>query len=128
MDPAACARVADGRRRRRRDGAGGEGLAAATPKYAEAVDRESAREKLAAKLEAGAAKARPSRSSQEQATTPTDKLRKEGDRRHVAQPPARRRAKEKSVVEEVLTSTTARQLGRTAVREIFRGLFKTGRR
>ena len=40
----------------------------------------------------------------------------------------RSRAKEKAVVEEVLTSTTARQLGRTAVREIFRGLFKTGRR
>ena len=32
------------------------------------------------------------------------------------------------MVEEILTSTTARQLGRTAVREIFRGLFKTGRR
>ena len=29
-------------------------------------------------------------------------------------------------MEEVLTSTTARQLGRTAVREILRGMFKTG--
>ena len=41
---------------------------------------------------------------------------------------ARAPRQEKSVVEEVLTSTTARQMGRTAVREIFRGLFKTGRR
>ena len=32
------------------------------------------------------------------------------------------------MAEEILTSTTARQLGRTAVREIVRGMFKTGRR
>ena len=57
-----------------------------------------------------------------------DKLRREGDRAtrtsvaHVA------RRKEKSVVEEVLTSTTVRQVGRTAVREIVRGMFRTGRR
>jgi len=92
-------------------------------KYAEAVDRESAREKLAAKLEAGAAKARA-----EQEATADDKLRKEADKASTRTPRTRVPRKEKSMAEEILTSTTARQLGRTAVREIFRGLFKTGRR
>jgi DNA helicase HerA-like ATPase len=98
-------------------------------KYAESVDRESAREKLAARLEDGAAKARAEHEATEKAApekadqTAEEKLRKEGDRA------ARKRTprEQTSVVEEILTSTTARQLGRTAVREIFRGLFKTGR-
>lgn len=92
-------------------------------KYAEPVDRESAREQLAAKLEAGAAKARA-----EQEATAEDKLRKEADKTSAPTPRTRARRKQKSMAEEILTSTTARQLGRTAVREIFRGLFKTGRR
>jgi hypothetical protein len=92
-------------------------------KYAEAVDRESAKEKLAAKLEAGAAKARA-----EQETTAEDTPRHGADKASAPAPRTRAPREEKSVVEEVLTSTTARQLGRTAVREIFRGLFKTGRR
>ena len=96
-------------------------------KYAEAIDRESAREKLAAKLEAGAAKAQAEQQAKDQSTT-EDKLRKEADRATRTSAPRRSTSKDKSVVEEVLTSTTARQLGRTAVREIFRGLFKTGRR
>jgi DNA helicase HerA-like ATPase len=96
-------------------------------KYAEAVDRESAREKLAAKLAAGAAKAQAEEAAKQQDTA-EDKLRREGDRATSSRTRTRSRGKDKSVVEEVLTSTTARQLGRTAVREIFRGLFKTGRR
>ena len=92
-------------------------------KYAETVDRESAREKLAAKLEAGAAKAK----AEQAQTDATDALRREGDRA-ASRSRTRSRAKDKSVVEEVLTSSTARELGRTAVREIFRGIFKTGRR
>ena len=87
-------------------------------KYAETIDRESARELLAAKLEAGAAKAGAAKA---EAETPSP--RKAG-------PPARRapRRKEKSVVEEVVTSTTFRQVMRTAAREIVRGVFKTRRR
>ena len=96
-------------------------------KYAVAVDRESAREKLAAKLEAGAAKAQAEQQAKDEATA-EDKLRKEAERATRSSPSRRSTRKDKSVVEEVLTSTTARQLGRTAVREIFRGLFKTGRR
>jgi DNA helicase HerA-like ATPase len=95
-------------------------------KYAETVDRESAREKLATKLAAGAAKAQAEQEEQKRDEA-TDRLRREGDRT-ASRSRSRSRAKDKSVVEEVLTSTTARQLGRTAVREIFRGLFKTGRR
>src|SRR3954451_9273705 len=90
-------------------------------KYAEPVDRESAREKLAARLEAGAAKAKAEQQAEQQAKeqeTTEDKLRKEADRATRTRSPRRSTRQEKSVVEEVLTSTTARQLGRTAVREI----------
>jgi DNA helicase HerA-like ATPase len=85
-------------------------------KYAEPVDRESAREKLAAKLEAGAAKAEAEQAAKDQPKAPTPKA------------PAPRRKQEKSMVEEVVTSTTFRQVMRTAAREIVRGVFKTGRR
>jgi DNA helicase HerA-like ATPase len=81
------------------------------PKYAEAVDRESARELLAKKLEAGAAKA-----AHEEEQTPESSAS------------TSRQKKEKSVVEQVVTSTAFKQVARTAAREIVRGLFKTGRR
>jgi DNA helicase HerA-like ATPase len=84
-------------------------------KYAEPIDRESAREILAAKLEAGAAKAEAEATGAPPRSAPKGR------------PPARRR-KEKSVVEEVVTSTTFRQVMREAAREIVRGVFKTGRR
>ena len=84
------------------------------PKYAEPVDRESAREKLAAKLEAGAAKAEAEKAAPREKAAP--------------KAPARRRRPEKSMVEEVVTSTTFRQVMRTAAREIVRGVFRTGRR
>jgi uncharacterized protein len=89
-------------------------------KYAEAVDRESAREKLAAKLDAGAAAAK-----QEQQAPKQD---------HVSYPkaPARKKASAKSggesAVSDILKSPMARDLARTAAREIFRGVFGTGRR
>jgi hypothetical protein len=76
-------------------------------RYAEPIDRESAREKLIARVEAGAAKA---------------------EAEQAAKAPSRRPKKEKSMVEEVVTSTTFRQVMRTAAREIVRGVFKTGRR
>jgi DNA helicase HerA-like ATPase len=85
-------------------------------RYAEPVDRESAREKLAAKLEAGAAKAEAEQAAKDQQEAPAPKA------------PTPRRKQEKSMVEEVVTSTTFRQVMRTAAREIVRGVFKTGRR
>ncbi len=100
-------------------------------KYAESVDRESAREKLAAKLDAGAARAKQEQESKDQATA-EEKLRKEADRASRSRPSGgstrRTSRKDKSVVEEVITSTTFRQVARTAAREIVRGMFGTGRR
>jgi hypothetical protein len=89
-------------------------------KYAEPVDRESAREKLAARLEEGAAKAAAEKTAAEKEQTAKEKA--------APRAPARRRKQEKSVVEEVVGSTAFRQVLRTAAREIVRGVFKTGRR
>jgi uncharacterized protein len=98
-------------------------------KYAETIDRESAREMLAEKLEAGAEKAAAEAAGedvgQDAGTTTEDRLREEGERA------TRRRGaprKEKSMVEEVVSSTAFRQVVRTATREIVRGMFRTGRR
>jgi uncharacterized protein len=83
--------------------------------YAASVDRESAREKLAAKLEKAA----------EEKDAPAAKVPPV----QVPVPPRPRRQKqEKSVIEEVVTSTTFRQVARTAAREFVRGVFGTGRR
>jgi DNA helicase HerA-like ATPase len=85
-------------------------------KYATPLDRESAREILAGKLEAGAEKA-----AAEQTAAPAPRAPKQPSTRA-------RRSRDKGVVEEVVTSTTFRQVLRTAAREIVRGAFKTGRR
>jgi DNA helicase HerA-like ATPase len=85
-------------------------------RYAEPIDRESAYEVLAARLEHGAAKAE---AEQQRAPAPQPPA---------PRTPAPRRKQEKSVVEEVVTSTAFRQVMRTAAREIVRGMFKTGRR
>ena len=102
-------------------------------KYAEPVDRESAREKLAAKLDAGAQRAREEQQAKDAATQATaeEKLRQEADRASRTRPSggsARAPRKEKSVVEQVITSTAFRQVARSAAREIVRGMFGTGRR
>jgi DNA helicase HerA-like ATPase len=98
------------------DPAAMEALVKASPsyaKYAEVVDRESAREKLAAKMDAGAAKA---------------------DEEAVAQgkPPVSKPAKpvkhEKSTVEKIVTSSAFKQAMNTAAREVVRGIFGTRRR
>jgi hypothetical protein len=80
-------------------------------KYAEAVDGESAREILAKKLDAGAAKADEQEKQAPESSHTTS-----------------RQKKEKSVVEQVVTSTAFKQVARTAAREIVRGIFKTARR
>jgi uncharacterized protein len=99
------------------DSAGVDAAVKASPlyaKYAAPVDRESAHEVLAAKLEEGAAKADAEAAAGKQQPKPA--------------PAPRRRREEKSVVEEVVGSTAFRQVMRTAAREIIRGVFKTGRR
>jgi len=82
-------------------------------KYTEVVDRESAYEKLAAKVQAGAEQAE----AEAQAEQPQ------------SQPKAAPRAKqEKSMVEQVVGSSAFKQFARSAGREIVRGLFGAARR
>ena len=83
-------------------------------RYQVAVDRESAREKLAAKLEAGAAAA-----YQESGVAyPKPKATKRSA-------PAKRSG---DSVQDIINSPVARDLMRTAAREIVRGVFRVGRR
>ncbi len=99
-------------------------------KYAETVDRESAREMLAAKLEAGAEAAR--RQEEAEATAEAgsmeEKLRREGESASKGKTSTRSRRQEKSTVEKVVSSSAFKQFARTAAREIARGMFGTGRR
>jgi DNA helicase HerA-like ATPase len=95
-------------------------------KYGEAVDRESAREMLAARLEAGAAQAEaeaaPAGSEEK------SRLEKEADALSTGTAPSRSRKQEPSVVEQVMQSSVTKQFMRTAAREIARGLFGAARR
>jgi uncharacterized protein len=90
------------------------------PKYTEAVDRESAHEMLAARLEAGAEQA-----AAEARKAPADE--------HVSYPrrPSGRSTKaggSGDVVQDIIKSPVTRDLMRTAAREIVRGVFGIGRR
>jgi len=76
--------------------------------YAEVVDRESAHEKLAARLEAGAAKAEA-----EAAPAPA---------------PQQPEKQKDGMVEQVVKSAAFKDFMRTAAREVVRGMFKSGRR
>ena len=86
-------------------------------KYAAVVDRESAREILAAKLEAGAAAEAEERSQRAERST---KERAPSTRRTTRE--------DDSIVEDVVKSGAFRQFMRTAAAEIARGMFGTGRR
>ena len=91
-------------------------------KYATAVDRESAREMLAAKLEKGAEKAAEEKAAEEKAKADAKTAKKSGSS-------SRRTTKEEEgVVTQVVKSGAFRQFMRTAASEIARGLFGTGRR
>ena len=82
-------------------------------KYAEAIDRESAREKLAAKLEAGAQKAEVEPKN----TAPAKKAA-----------PRKAEKKDESLVTQVVQSSAFKDFMRTAAREVARGMFNTARR
>ena len=86
-------------------------------KYSEVIDRESAREKLAAKVEAGAQTA--------------EQESQQGGGEHVPYPrksSTRRPAEKDGVVEKVMKSSATKEFMRTAAREIVRGVFGIGRR
>jgi DNA helicase HerA-like ATPase len=94
-------------------------------KYAAVVDRESAREILAAKLEAGAAKAAEEKQATEQAKVDAKEAKE-----HAKKPSSssRRPKEEEGVVTQVVKSGAFKQFMRTAAAEIARGMFGTGRR
>ena len=109
------------------DPAAMEAVVQASPrfgKYAASVDRDSARERLAARLEEGAAK--------EAAEAETKARAKDAK----AKPKPRSRAsrtdgpapQDEGIVHDVVTSPAFKDFMRTAAREIARGMFKTGRR
>ncbi|MFF0266429.1 helicase HerA-like domain-containing protein [Kribbella sp. NPDC004536] len=80
-------------------------------KYSQMVDRESAYEILAAKVQAGAEQAEAEKQQQEQEA-----------------PRPRAQKPEKSMVEQVIGSSAFKQFARSAGREIVRGLFGAARR
>ncbi|MDX6373753.1 MAG: double-strand break repair helicase HerA and related ATPase [Nocardioidaceae bacterium] len=106
------------------DAAAMEATVAASPrhaKYATVVDRESAREMLAKKLEAGAQQAAADKVAEDKAAQEKAKpARKSGSSRSTKQ--------EEGVVTQVVKSGAFRQFMRTAAAEIARGMFGTGRR
>jgi len=96
-------------------------------KYGEAIDRESAREMLAKRLEAGAATAAKEQEVADAAGQPAPGHgtphrgggggKKDEDGNLIG-----------DFIEGVSKNTMVRQLGRTALREVMRGIFGTGRR
>lgn len=98
-------------------------------KYGEAVDRESAYEILAKKLQAGADAAAAEAAAKEQAKADAARAKEDAARaRQEAPAPRASGRREKSVFEQVTSNTMVRQMARTAVREITRSLFGTARR
>lgn len=91
-----------------------------TTKYAEAIDRESARELLAKKLEEGARKAAEDARVKEMA-------REQKNERVTTKAEKAERPKD-SMIETVVKSSAFKDFMRTAGREIARGMFKSGRR
>jgi DNA helicase HerA-like ATPase len=111
------------------DAAAMQATVAASPrsaKYATVVDRESAREILAKKLEAGAQQAAADKAAEEKATADA-KAAKEAPKKS-GSPSRRRTTQEEGVVTQVVKSGAFRQFMRTAASEIARGMFGTGRR
>ncbi|MEZ5096365.1 MAG: helicase HerA-like domain-containing protein [Nocardioides sp.] len=85
--------------------------------YAQSVDRESAREKLAARLEEGARKAEEDAKLKEQLRQ--EKLDKAADRK---------KADDGGLIHDVVSSSAFKDFLRTAAREVARGMFKSARR
>jgi len=117
------------------------GIAASSlmTRYGQAVDRDSAHEMLARKLQAGAEEAERERRAEQAESEAAArakleaKMRAEAEREarapQRAQPRTRTSTRaEKSVVEEIAGSSAFKQFARTAGREIVRSIFGTARR
>ena len=88
------------------------------PTYSQVVDRESAREKLAAKLEEGARKAAEDAQLKDQAREAKVEKAKQ----------ATKKKDDGGIVQDVVQSGAFKDFVRTAAREIARGMFGAGRR
>ena len=94
-------------------------------KYGQAIDRDSAYEMLNRKLEAGAQAAEAEARAQAEAEADErDRFERE------SRPSTTRRSTraEKSVVEQVVSSSAFKQFARSAGRQFVRSIFGTGRR
>jgi hypothetical protein len=96
-------------------------------KYAEPLDRESAHELLAKRLEEGAAKAEAEQRAAEAARSGDDPGRIDYPKSSRTGRPTSSRD-DGGMVEDIINSPVAKDLMRTAAREILRGVFGTGRR
>ncbi|GAA3568573.1 DUF853 domain-containing protein [Microlunatus spumicola] len=114
----------------------GVAMSALMTKYGQAVDRDSAQEMLARKLEQGAATAAQERERAEEAERAAEAARaaQQQERQDRQERPAPRAAprtstrQQKGMVEQIAGSTVFRQFARSAGREIVRGLFGAARR
>ncbi|WP_460744770.1 helicase HerA-like domain-containing protein [Mariniluteicoccus endophyticus] len=116
-------------------------------KYGQAIDRESAREMLATRVEEGAKAAEAERVAAEQAKAAeaqakldekarlaaekeaqkeAERAAREAEKQRLAE--EKRKANEKGLVESVVESPVFRDIARTAGREIVRSIFGTARR
>ena len=105
-----------------------EATVAASPryaKYAKPLDRDSARERLAAKLEEGARKAAEDAAyAEQQRQAKLDRAAGE----KAARTSSRRQEDDGGLVRDVVQSSAFKDFMRTAAREIARGMFGSGRR
>ncbi|MDO5499417.1 MAG: DUF853 family protein [Propionibacteriaceae bacterium] len=109
-------------------------------KYGTAIDRDSAHEMLARKVEEGARAAEAEAAAAERAKLEAAQAKEAEKARAAAEKEAERaartaqtqqrraRAKDKGLLEQVMGSAAVRDMARTAGREIVRSIFGTGRR
>jgi uncharacterized protein len=112
-----------------------QAIVAASPRqatYAAVVDRESAREILAVKLEEGARKQAAEQAAEEAAKQEASaaKQREKGspEAKAPAKPKPKPKQEEGSIVHDVVTSGAFKDFMRTAAKEVARGMFGTARR
>lgn len=114
------------------DPASMEALVQASPRwaeYAEVVDRESARELLAGRLEAGARKAEEDVLTKElERAARADRAREKAEAPARSKPAKSAPKRDDNLVTQVVNSGVFKDFMRTAAREVARGMFGSGRR
>ncbi|RYZ30154.1 MAG: DUF853 family protein, partial [Propionibacteriaceae bacterium] len=110
----------------------GVAMSALMARYGQAVDRDSAQEMLARKLEQGAATAAAEQQRADEAERAAqaakEQTREQPRERSAPRAPRASTRQEKGMVEQITSSTVFRQFARSAGREIVRGLFGAARR